>query len=129
VLVVDDDVNFAELLAVFLGGDPRLTVVGRAGNGADGVELAVRLRPDVVVMDVEMPVLDGLAASRCIRRRLRGTRVVLVSGSADPELPEQARAAGADAFTRKSDAPAEILESVARPRRVAFAIAPALSPA
>lgn len=129
VLVVDDDANFAELLAVQLGNDPSLTVVGRAADGADGVELAVRLRPDVVVMDVEMPVLDGVAAARRIRRRLRGTRVVLVSGAADPNLADRARTAGADAFMRKSGDPQELIESVAGRRRVALTFQPALSAA
>jgi DNA-binding NarL/FixJ family response regulator len=126
VLVVDDDPNFAELLAVLLGNDPRLTVVGRAADGAGGVELAVRLRPDIVVMDVEMPVLDGVSAAHRIRRRLRGTRVVLVSGAADPDLPDRARTAGAEAFVRKGGDPQELIESVAGRRRVAFALEQAL---
>jgi DNA-binding NarL/FixJ family response regulator len=128
VLVVDDDPHFAELLAVLLGEDPRLTVVGRAEDGAGGVELAVRLRPDVVVMDVEMPVLDGVAAAGRIRRRLRGTRVVLVSGSDDPGVAVRAGAADADAFVRKSDL-RQLREWVAGRRSVAFAFTPSVAAA
>jgi DNA-binding NarL/FixJ family response regulator len=129
VLVVDDDPNFAELLAVLLGEDPQLTVVGRAADGADGVELALRLRPDVVVMDVEMPVLDGVAAAQCIRRRLRTTRVVLISGSADPELDRRAESAGAAAFVRKSGDLRPILDSVVGGQRVSVVFTAALSAA
>jgi DNA-binding NarL/FixJ family response regulator len=128
VLIVDDDLHFAELLAVLLAEDPRLTVVGRAEDGADGVALAVRLRPDVVVMDVEMPVLDGVAAAHRIRRRLRGTRVVLVSGSDDPGVAARAWAADADAFVCKTDLQ-KLRESVAGRRSVAFAFTPSVAAA
>lgn len=128
VLVVDDDPNFTELLAAQLGSDPRLTVIGRAADGAEGVELAVRLRPDVVVMDVEMPVLDGVAAARRIRRRLRGTRVVLVSGAGDSQLGGRALAAGAEAFVRKDGALETLLDIVAGRGRKAPVFASAVVP-
>jgi DNA-binding NarL/FixJ family response regulator len=131
VLVVDDDPNFTELLAALLGTDPRLAVIATAADGAEGVELAVRLRPDVVVMDVEMPVLDGVSAARRIRRRLRGTRVVLVSGGADPQLGGRALAAGAEAFVRKDGELQALLDIVAARERTtpAFASAVALTAA
>jgi DNA-binding NarL/FixJ family response regulator len=131
VLVVDDDPNFTELLAALLGTDPRLAVIATAADGAEGVELAVRLRPDVVVMDVEMPVLDGVSAARRIRRRLRGTRVVLVSGGADPQLGGRALAAGAEAFVRKDGDVQALLDIVAARERTtpAFVSAVALTAA
>jgi DNA-binding NarL/FixJ family response regulator len=128
VLVVDDDANFTELLAAMLGTDPRLSVIATAADGAEGVELAVRLRPDVVVMDVEMPVLDGIAAARRIRRRVRGTRVVLVSGAADPQVGGRALAAGAEAFVRKNGELQALLDIVAARRRSASAFASAVVP-
>jgi CheY-like chemotaxis protein len=85
VLVVDDDPNFTELLATQLATDPHLTVVGRAADGAEAVELALQLRPDVVIMDVDMPVMDGVTAAGHIRTRLHRTVVVLISGSADAD--------------------------------------------
>jgi DNA-binding NarL/FixJ family response regulator len=119
VLIVDDDPHYAELLAVLLGSDPRLSVVGHGADGAQGVELALRLRPDVVVMDVEMPTLDGIAAARRILTRLRGTRVVLASGAADAGIGGRARAVGAAAFIRKGSDPGELIETVAAGARAA----------
>jgi two-component system, NarL family, response regulator LiaR len=117
VLIVDDDAKFAELLDVVFGDDPRLTVVGRAGDGATGLELALRLRPDVVVMDVEMPVLDGFAAACRIRRQLPTTRVVFVTGAADASFTARARAAGAAAFFRKGCELQNLLDAVAASAR------------
>jgi CheY-like chemotaxis protein len=100
VLVVDDDTNFTEMLAEQLGNDPRVTIVGRSADGAEAVELALRLRPDIVIMDVDMPMMDGINAARHIRSPLRRTVVVLVSGSDDAER----RTTGVATFSRKSEA-------------------------
>ena len=66
VLVVDDSGFFRRRLKEMLGSDPRLEVIGEAVNGAEAVEMAARLRPDIVTMDIEMPVMDGIAATRRI---------------------------------------------------------------
>lgn len=94
VLLVDDDPLFAEAVALLLGGD-LFEIVGVARNGVEGVELALRLRPDVVLMDVEMPLLDGVGAARQIRSRLVSPRIVLITGSSDPEILARAGATGA----------------------------------
>jgi DNA-binding NarL/FixJ family response regulator len=112
VLVVDDDSTFTELLDVLLSDDGRLSVVGRAGDGVGGVELALALQPDVVVMDIEMPVLDGIAAAGRIRRQLPETRVVFLTGTADLELLAHARTSGAEAFLHKGCDFAELLDAV-----------------
>jgi CheY-like chemotaxis protein len=76
VLVVEDDDSFAEALRELLEGDGRLEVAGRARDGREGVELAEALRPDVVLMDIVLPVLDGVEATREIRRRQPSLPVV-----------------------------------------------------
>jgi DNA-binding NarL/FixJ family response regulator len=121
VLVVDDDPDFVEAAKVSLGADRRIEVVGGAASGDEAVRKAAALRPEVVAMDVAMPGLDGLEATRLIRKDQPECRVVLVSGSIfvdrGDEGLEAARAAGASAYVVKSRAVldlAEIVVSVAR---------------
>jgi DNA-binding NarL/FixJ family response regulator len=101
VLIVDDDEIFAGSLSAILSGNPRLVVVDRATDGVEGVTLAFRHRPDVVVMDVNMPLLDGFAATREIRKRLPDARIVIVSAAPEEGHLGDARRAGADVYLRK----------------------------
>ena len=114
VVVADDHPLFVESLVVLLGADPRLDVVGVAENGAEAVELARELRPDVVLMDVHMPRVDGIEATRAIVAELRGVRVVMLSSSSAVEDVERARAAGADAYVTKDAAATAITSEVLR---------------
>jgi len=121
VLVVDDDPDFVEAAKVSLAADRRIEVVGGAASGDEAVSQAAALRPEVVAMDVAMPGLDGLEATRLIRKDQPECRVVLVSGSIfvdrGDEGFEAARAAGASAYVVKSRAVldlAEVVVSVAR---------------
>jgi len=121
VLVVDDDPDFVEAAKVSLAADRRIEVVGGAASGDEAVSQAAALRPEVVAMDVAMPGLDGLEATRLIRKDQPECRVVLVSGSIfvdrGDEGFEAARAAGASAYIVKSRAVldlAEVVVSVAR---------------
>src|SRR2546425_10721673 len=108
VLVVDDDPNFVEAAQSILAADERLEVVGEAANGEEAVARAAVLQPDVVAMDVSMPVMDGIVATRAILESLPDCHVVLVSGSIfvghDDEAVETALAAGAPAYVQKSRA-------------------------
>src|SRR6266516_8063435 len=101
VLVVEDDDSFAEALTELLDADARLEVVGRARDGWEGVELAEALRPDVVLMDIVLPVMDGVEATREIRRKQPTTRVVGITGSEYEERALEVRDAGAVDFVRK----------------------------
>jgi CheY-like chemotaxis protein len=94
VLVVDDVPETRELLR-FLLQDEGIPVVGEAGNGKQAVELARDLRPDVVLMDMMMPDMDGVAATQAIVAALPSTQVVMLSYCDDPKLREAAFSAGA----------------------------------
>jgi DNA-binding NarL/FixJ family response regulator len=111
VLVVDDTASIRTEIRLLLE-DAGLEVVGEADHGAEGVMLARELRPDVVVMDVRMPILDGIAATSYITRELPGTRVIVFSAFDDAELAEAARAAGAAGFLTKGTSPAAIAAAV-----------------
>jgi DNA-binding NarL/FixJ family response regulator len=95
VLVVDDHALFAEALMITLAIEERIEVVGCASNGAEATGLAAALHPDVVLMDVHMPVLDGIEATRRIRRVSPRTRVVMLTAAQTPEVAAHALAAGA----------------------------------
>lgn len=101
ILIVDDDDLFAGSLSAILSGDPRLEVVDRAANGAEGITLALRERPDVIVLDVNMPILDGFTVSRLIRIHLPDMRIVIISGDPQDGHLAEARRAGADVYLRK----------------------------
>ena len=111
ILLVDDHHLFAEAMEVILSSDPRLEVVGRASDGARAVELALELRPDVVLMDVHMPKLDGVEATRRIVAR-RAAQVVMLSSSDDPAEVRRARAAGAAAYLVKGCALADVVDTI-----------------
>jgi len=116
VLVVDDDPAFVEALRTMFEVDERLYVVGEAHDGEQAVALAAELSPDVVAMDIVMPLLDGIDAARIIRARRPECRVVLVSGSIFQDRigkgVELARDAGASAYVLKSRAVLELADTV-----------------
>jgi DNA-binding NarL/FixJ family response regulator len=100
VLVADDHRQFREALVALLELDG-FEVVGQAADGADAVALAKQLRPDVVVIDLKMPVLNGLDATRLVRDALPFTPVVVLTAFTGDELERAAVAAGATAFVAK----------------------------
>ena len=105
VLVVDDQELIREGFRSLIDSEPDLTVVGTAMNGQEGVDLARELQPDVVVMDIRMPVMDGLEATRLIRDDANfHTRVLILTSYDDNDYVFTALRAGASGFLLK-DAP------------------------
>ena len=104
VLLVDDQALFREGLHTLLSVHADLAVVGEAGNGQEALERAAALQPDVVLMDVQMPVLDGVAATRRLRAALPACRVILLTTFDDDEYVFEGLRAGAAGYLLK-DAP------------------------
>jgi two-component system nitrate/nitrite response regulator NarL len=102
VIVAEDDDAYLEVLSGVLEHDGRFEVVGRARNGNEVVDLAARLDADVVVMDIEMPVLDGVQATRLLREREPDLPIVAISGHDYEERVFEIRQAGAVDYVRKA---------------------------
>jgi DNA-binding NarL/FixJ family response regulator len=109
VLVVDDHRSFAEMLSAALDGVPGLRCVGTASSAAEGIALARRLQPDIVVMDIQMPREDGLAATARLREVLPDAVVAVVTAHTSPEWVSRAAQAGASAFVPKNGSLQEMI--------------------
>jgi DNA-binding NarL/FixJ family response regulator len=101
VLVVDDAAHLRDLPTILLDVEDDFEVVGTAADGAQAIEVAASLAPDVVLLDLAMPVMDGLAALPELRRLLPNARIVIFSGFEHQALAEQATSAGADDYIEK----------------------------
>ena len=108
VLLADDHAIVRQGLSALLKGDGLCTIVGEARNGREAVELAKSLRPDVVLMDIAMPILNGLEATRQILANNPAAKVVILSAHSDDEYIERMRAAGVAGFLEKQTS-AEVL--------------------
>jgi len=112
VLIADDEPLFAEALEVLLSADGRIEVVGRAADGSQAVELARRLEPDVVLMDLSMPGVDGFGATEEIVASPGATRVLVLTGSEDPADVARARRAGAMGYITKDQIAEQLVDAI-----------------
>ena len=123
VLIVDDHRTFADMLAWSLEGGG-MVPVGTACSAAEAVTMAAELRPDVVVMDIEMPMEDGLSATRRIREVVPNAIVAIVTAYRDAEWVARAAQAGASAFIPKDGSLAEMLDVLNHVRAGHLLVAP-----
>jgi two-component system NarL family response regulator len=112
VLIADDHRLFAEALEAILATDERIEVVGQAADGEEAVRLARKLDPDVVLMDVSMPVLDGFEATREIRGTNEGVRVLMLTGSNSRADVDRSREAGASGYVTKDRIASELIATI-----------------
>jgi DNA-binding NarL/FixJ family response regulator len=103
VLLADDDATFLESLQPLIDHQPELVVVGAAVNGLHAIELADELHPDAVVIDLHMPLLDGVSAVARLRKDHPNLCLIALTGDPDTELHDAVREAGADAVLQKGE--------------------------
>jgi CheY-like chemotaxis protein len=103
VLLADDDGSFLESLRPLIEHQPELTVVGTAENGLDAIELADELDPDAVVIDLHMPLVDGVTAVARLRKDHPSLCLIALTGDPDRQLHQAVAEAGADAVLQKAD--------------------------
>jgi DNA-binding NarL/FixJ family response regulator len=112
IVIVDDDPLVRSALSLMLGGQPDIAVVGEAGDGQEGLQLCADVRPDIVLMDIRMPVLNGLEATRRLVTEENGPRVIVLTTFDADELVLEALAAGADGFLLKDTPPEAIVTAI-----------------
>ena len=112
VLIADDHRLFAEALEAVLSSETRIEVVGRAADGGEAVELARRLEPDVVALDISMPVMDGFEAAEQMERLTHPPAILMLTGSNAPEDVDRARRAGAKGYITKDAIAARLVDAI-----------------
>jgi DNA-binding NarL/FixJ family response regulator len=112
VLIADEQPLFAKSLEAVLAYDERVEVVGRAANGREAVELTTSLTPDVVLMDINMPFMDGFEATRRIRASGSPAGVLVLTGSDSRADVVRAERAGADGFVAKARIGTDLLTAI-----------------
>ena len=127
ILLADDTALFRRSIAELIGQQDGLAVVGEAENGLEAVEKARTLRPDVVIMDVEMPVMDGVEATRLIREQMPGVRVVMLTVSESDDHLFDAIRFGAQGYLLKNLRPAELYDLVRAVMRDEAALSPSIA--
>ena len=108
IVIAEDDESFLAAIALLLEQDDRFVVAGRARNGQEAVALVEEVAPDAVVLDIEMPVVDGVEAARQLRAASSQLPIVAVSGHDYEERVLEIRQAGADDYVRKARMAAEL---------------------
>jgi two-component system, NarL family, nitrate/nitrite response regulator NarL len=127
IIVVDDQPLFRRAIAILIDAQDDFTVVGAAENGLEAVELAHELVPDIVVMDIEMPVMDGIEATHLIREQLPGIKVVVLTVSESDDHLFDAIRFGAHSYLLKDLRPEQLYDLLRGVMRGEAPISPAIA--
>jgi DNA-binding NarL/FixJ family response regulator len=127
VLLADDHTIVRQGLKVLLEAEPDIAVVGEAGNGREAVQMTKKILPDVVVMDIAMPGLNGLEATRQIVKEVPSAKLLVLSSYNDDEYVHQVTSAGATGYLLKQTAATELIRAVRETRRGNAYFSPAIS--
>lgn len=112
ILIVDDNPVIRCSLRKLLQAQPDWIICGEAEDGCDGIEKAAKLRPDLIVIDLAMPVLNGVVATSVLKRLMPAVPIVMYTSFGDPRIKKTAMAAGLDAFVDKSESPETLLSCI-----------------
>ncbi|MGB2888470.1 MAG: response regulator transcription factor [Candidatus Acidiferrales bacterium] len=112
IVLADDHEVVRKGVKALLEGHSQWTVCGEAGNGQEAVDLVVQLQPELIVLDLSMPIMNGLRAAAKIRQLFPATKIVILSMHDSPRIRPEALDAGADAFVTKSAAGAELIQTI-----------------
>jgi DNA-binding NarL/FixJ family response regulator len=113
-LIADDFVHMQTALAECLQAIPNIVVVGSVGNGQEALDQLPELKPDLAIVDLQMPIMDGFRLLRELRRRHPEMRLIAVSGHQSPAVEKEAISAGANGFVSKSQLPDGLIKIVER---------------
>ena len=128
ILVVDDYASWRSMLRSKLEGKSGFQVIAEAGNGCEAIEKAARLHPDVVLLDIGMPLLNGIEAAPRIRRVSPDSKIIFITQEQDNEIRTAALATGAEGYLLKSNAAAELTSAIHAALDSTQPVLPALSP-
>jgi DNA-binding NarL/FixJ family response regulator len=112
VLIADDHRLFGQALEAILATDDRIEVTGHAADGAEAVKLALATDPDLILMDIAMPVMDGIQATKQIRKQRPHARILMLTGSNSRTDVDRAREAGAAGYVTKDRIAAELIDAI-----------------
>jgi Response regulator containing a CheY-like receiver domain and an HTH DNA-binding domain len=127
ILLVDDQPLFRRAIATLIAEQPGLEIVGEAGNGLEAIEMAHALHPDLVIMDVEMPVMNGVEATRRIRDELPGVKVVILTVSETDDHLFDAIRWGAHGYLLKNLRPEQLYDLIRAVMRNETVLSPAIA--
>lgn len=112
ILIVDDDTLIRDGLKIILETEEGFTVTGTASNGQEAVKACIETQPDVVVMDIRMPIMDGVQATRLIKEQFKNVKILLLTTFKDSEYIRCAVKYGAEGYVLKSNSTESIIESI-----------------
>ena len=128
IVIVEDQGIVRELLSALLAGEPDIELVGQASTGAQALELAARLQPDVLLLDIGLPDMDGLAVTQVLRRRQPEVRIIALSVYDEPHIVRAMLDAGAAGYVPKGDTVDELRQAIRAVARGETYLSPRLAP-
>jgi len=112
VLVVEDFAAFRQFICVTLGNSPDLRVIGEASDGLEALEMAVELRPDLILLDIGLPSLNGIEVARQMRSLVPESIIIFLTQESSADVVQEALSLGARGYVTKTEAPADLFAAV-----------------